>query len=104
MRSPWDNLWCRWHTGRPQSGPTGATPLRTAALKQQPVSLVVDQSLRRPLRKLLLREIPDVTVLSYQEVPQEQRVETVSVIRGEEIFASPTGPEVALTAVPRLAA
>ena len=24
---PWDNLWCRWHTGRPQSGPTGATPL-----------------------------------------------------------------------------
>ncbi len=78
--------------------------LRTAALKHPPVSLVVDHSLRRPLRKLLLREIPDVTVLSYQEVPQEQRVETVSVIRTEEVFESPTGPEVALTATPRLAA
>ncbi len=78
--------------------------LRTAALKQQPVSLVVDHSLRRPLRKLLLREIPDVTVLIYQEVPQEQRVDTVSVIRGEDIFESPTSPEVALTGVPRLAA
>ena len=78
--------------------------LRTAALKHQPVSLVVDQTLRRPLRKLLLREIPDVTVLGYQEVPQEQRVETVSVIRTEEVFESPTGPEVALTGVPRLAA
>ncbi len=22
-----ENLWCRWHTGSPQSGPTGATPL-----------------------------------------------------------------------------
>ena len=78
--------------------------LRTAALKHQPVSLVVDQSLRRPLRKLLLREIPDIAVLSYQEVPQEQRVETISVIRGEEIFESPTGPDVALTVAPRLAA
>ena len=78
--------------------------LRTAALKHPPVSLVVDQSLRRPLRKLLLREIPDVNVLSYQEVPQEQRVETVSVIRTEEIFESPTGPEAALTGGPRLAA
>jgi len=78
--------------------------LRTAALKHQPVSLVVDQSLRRPLRKLLLREIPDIAVLGYQEVPQEQRVETVSVIRGEDIFESPTSPEVALSAVPRLAA
>ena len=78
--------------------------LKTAALKHQPVSLVVDHSLRRPLRKLLLREIPDVAVLGYQEVPQEQRVETVSVIRGEEIFESQTGPEVALPGVPRLAA
>ncbi len=78
--------------------------LRTAALKHQPVSLVVDHSLRRPLRKLLLREIPDVNVLSYQEVPQEQRVETVSVIRTEEVFESPTSPEVALTGAPRLAA
>jgi flagellar biosynthesis protein FlhA len=78
--------------------------LRTAALKHQLVSLVVDQSLRRPVRKLLLREIPDVTVLGYQEVPQEQRVETVSVIRGEEVFESPTSPEVALTGVSRLAA
>ena len=78
--------------------------LRTAALKHQPVSLVVDQSLRRPLRKLLLREVPDVTVLSYQEIPQEQRVESVSVIRGEEIFETPTGPDVALTGASRLAA
>jgi len=78
--------------------------LRTAALKHQPVSLVVDQSLRRPLRKLMLREIPDVTVLGYQEVPQEQRVETVSVIRGEEIFESATGPAAALAGAPRLAA
>ena len=78
--------------------------LRTAALKHQPVSLVVDQSLRRPLRKLLLREVPDIAVLGYQEVPQEQRVETISVIRGEEIFESPTSPEVALTLAPRLAA
>jgi flagellar biosynthesis protein FlhA len=78
--------------------------LRTAALKHQPVSLVVDQSLRRPVRKLLLREIPDVTVLGYQEVPQEQRVETVSVIRSDEIFDSPTSPDVAMSGASRVAA
>ncbi len=39
MHSLGENLWCRWHTGRLQSDPTGATPLSNQVKPVRPHSL-----------------------------------------------------------------
>lgn len=47
----------------------------------QPLALLVDQSLRRPMRRLLAQVCPQLAVLAYQEVPHDQTIDSVALLR-----------------------
>ncbi len=58
----------------------------------QPLAILVDQRLRRPLKKILARPTPDLAIVAYQELPIDMNVETVRVlpyadIMGDEALA-----------------
>jgi flagellar biosynthesis protein FlhA len=46
-----------------------------------PLALLVDQSLRRPLRRLLAQSCPDLSVVAYQEVPQDMLIDSVGLLQ-----------------------
>jgi flagellar biosynthesis protein FlhA len=52
----------------------------------QPLAILVDQKLRRPMKKLLARPTPDLAVIAYQELPGDMNVETVVVLPYQEIL------------------
>ncbi len=52
----------------------------------QPLAILVDQKLRRPMKKLLARPTPDLAVIAYQELPGDMNVETVVVLPYQEII------------------
>jgi flagellar biosynthesis protein FlhA len=66
-----------------------ATALRDTSQKQLDVALLVDSQLRRPLRQLLSRGLPDLTVIAYTEVPNDVLLEAAAIIKREEIFVRP---------------
>ncbi|MCA8998155.1 MAG: FHIPEP family type III secretion protein, partial [Planctomycetaceae bacterium] len=51
-----------------------------------PLALLVEKSLRRPVRKLLKRAVPPLPVIAYQEVPSDMELDPVDVFREEQIF------------------
>ncbi len=51
-----------------------------------PLAVLVDQKLRRPLKKLLARPTPDLVIVTYQELPGDMNVETVVVLPHQEIM------------------
>lgn len=52
----------------------------------QPLALLADKALRRPLRRLLLRAAPDMGIISYQEVPGEITLDPVGIVQIQDIF------------------
>ncbi len=52
----------------------------------QPLAILVDQRLRRPLKKLLARPTPDLAIIAYQELPIDMNVETVRVLPYVEVM------------------
>ena len=54
----------------------------------QPLAILVDQKLRRPLKKLLARPTPDLAIVAYQELPGDMNVETVVVLPYQEIMGN----------------
>jgi len=57
--------------------------------RQQPLALLVDQKVRRPLKRLLARTTPDVGVIAYQEVPNDLIIDSAVMLQLEDII----GPE-----------
>ncbi|MFO0428196.1 MAG: FHIPEP family type III secretion protein, partial [Planctomyces sp.] len=57
--------------------------------RQQPLAILVDQSMRRPIRKLLARTAPELGVIAYQEVPGDVVIDSVTMLQHDEIL----GPE-----------
>jgi len=57
--------------------------------RQQPLALLVDQKVRRPLKRLLARTTPDVGVIAYQEVPNDLIIDSAVMLQFEDII----GPE-----------
>ena len=56
-------------------------------LKQrQDVALIMDRRLRRPLRKLLTRALPDIGTLSYAEVPPDIMLQPAGMARFSAVF------------------
>ncbi|MCP4784336.1 MAG: FHIPEP family type III secretion protein [Fuerstiella sp.] len=51
-----------------------------------PLAILVDQKLRRPLKKLLARPTPDLAIVAYQELPGDMNVETVVVLPHRDIM------------------
>ena len=62
-----------------------ATLVRQAGQEKRGVALLVDGALRRPLRDLLVRPLPDLGVLAYAEVPGDMLLEADATIRFEEV-------------------
>jgi flagellar biosynthesis protein FlhA len=56
---------------------------RTAQGKE--VALLADTSLRRPMRQTLVRSIPELTVIAYQEIPSDMLLHPLAIIRPEEV-------------------
>ncbi|MEQ9407235.1 MAG: flagellar biosynthesis protein FlhA [Fuerstiella sp.] len=54
--------------------------------RHQPLAILVDQKLRRPLKKILARPAPDLTIIAYQELPIDLNFETVAVLSHQEII------------------
>jgi flagellar biosynthesis protein FlhA len=61
---------------------------RKAAARGQDVALLSDTSLRRPLRQALVRGLPDLAVIAYQEVPGDLLLEPVAMLRPEDLGPS----------------
>lgn len=51
-----------------------------------PLTILVDQKLRRPLKKLLTRPASSLAIIAYQELPADLNLETVVVLSREEII------------------
>jgi flagellar biosynthesis protein FlhA len=64
---------------------------RKARVSNQEVALLADASLRRPLWHAIVRALPDLSVVAYQEVPNNMLLEPVAMIRFEDITV--TRPE-----------
>lgn len=67
-----------------------ANVLRDAGQKGVEVALLVDSTLRRPVRQLLQRGLSDLTIIAFTEVPNELMLEAAAVIRKDEIYAPRT--------------
>lgn len=56
------------------------------ALQEQNVALLVDFSLRRPVRNALERALPDIAVIAYTEIPSDLMIDPVNIIRSESVI------------------
>ena len=70
-----------------------ATALREAGQNGVEVALLVDSQLRRILKNLLLRGIPDLTVIAYTEVPNDVLLEAEIIIKREDVYKAKTPVE-----------
>ncbi len=66
------------------------------ALQEKNVAVLVDFGLRRALRGVLERSLPDVPVIAYTEIPSELMIEPVTIIRAENVMTD-NGPAAAET-------
>ncbi|MGH7170214.1 MAG: flagellar biosynthesis protein FlhA [Gemmataceae bacterium] len=54
---------------------------RKASARGQEIALLTDTSLRRPLRHALLRGLPDLAIIAYQEVPGDLLLEPAAMLQ-----------------------
>ena len=50
-----------------------------------PITLLVDQRLRRPLKKIINRAVPSLGIVAFQELPGDLNIETVTILARDEI-------------------
>ncbi len=58
---------------------------RKANARGHEVALLCDGSLRRAIHHVLARALPDLSVMSYQEIPTDLLMEPVAVVRPEDL-------------------
>ncbi len=58
---------------------------RKATARGQEIAFLTDGSLRRPLRHALMRSMPDLAVIAFQEVPGDLLLEPVAMLRPEDL-------------------
>lgn len=59
----------------------------------QPLALLADRALRRPLRRLLATIAPQLGVISYQELPEEIGLDPVAVIQTSDVKLESNTPQ-----------
>ena len=69
---------------------------RDSDRRQLPLALLVDQKVRRPLKRLLARTSPEVGVIAYQEVPNDLIIDSAVMLQFDDIV----GPEAATDSQP----
>jgi len=82
-----------------------ATTLREAGQKGVEVTLLVDSQLRRSLKNLLVRGLPDLAVVAFTEVPNDVLLEAEFIIRRDEVYKAKSVPEAPTdaAAIPKVA-
>ena len=63
-----------------------ATAMRDAGQKGVEVTLLVDSQMRRQLKNLLLRGLPDLTVIAFTEVPNDILLEAEAIVRRDDVY------------------
>jgi flagellar biosynthesis protein FlhA len=58
---------------------------RKATAKNQEVALLTDSSLRRAVRQVLARSLPELAVIAYQEIPSDLLMQAVFMLRPEDL-------------------
>ena len=58
----------------------------TSRIKDEPAAVLVDSSIRQPMRQTIARSLPDLSVIAYSEVPSDLLIESVSLVRYAEII------------------
>ncbi|MBL8812776.1 MAG: FHIPEP family type III secretion protein [Planctomycetaceae bacterium] len=58
--------------------------------RQQPLAVLVDQRVRRPMKRLLARTAPDVGVIAYQEIPNDLVIDAAVMLQFDEIIGAET--------------
>jgi flagellar biosynthesis protein FlhA len=61
--------------------------------QQMPLALLVDQKIRRPLKRLIARSTPDIGVIAYQEVPDDLVIDSVVMLEFDEIIGAEVVPD-----------
>ena len=61
--------------------------------RQMPLALLVDQKIRRPLRRLIARTTPDIGVIAYQEIPNDLVIDSVVMLEFDDIIGVEIVPE-----------
>lgn len=64
----------------------------SARLKDKNAAVLVDSSLRHSLHRTLYRSLPDVSVIAYSEVPNDLRIDSVGMIRYDDVVSDREGP------------
>ena len=57
-----------------------------ASMQNGSTAILVDSSLRLPLRQTVHRSLPQVSIISYSEIPHDLLIEPVTVIRHDDVF------------------
>ncbi len=70
---------------------------RAASRQRVEVAIIMDRRLRRPLRKLLTRALPDLGTLSYSEVPADIMLNPVGMASFAAVFDEPVAEELRTT-------
>ena len=66
-----------------------------ASMKNESAAALVDSSVRRAMRQTIFRSLPQLSILAYNEIPSDMAIETVSIIRDQDIFSgAPMTPQV----------
>lgn len=64
------------------------TAWELASMKNEPAAVLVDSTLRRPLRQTVHRSLPQLSIIAYSEIPGELQIDPVSIIQEEDIFGN----------------
>ena len=56
------------------------------AVQDQNVAVLTDFQMRRPLRNAIFRALPDLSVISFTEIPKDMAISPVAYLKLEEIF------------------
>jgi flagellar biosynthesis protein FlhA len=65
---------------------------RKAGTRGQDVALLTDSSMRRQLRHVLARSLPDLAVIAYQEIPSDLLLQPAAMIRPEDLVSGASSP------------
>ncbi len=60
---------------------------QTSRLKNEPAAVLVDSSIRYPLHRSIFRSLPDISVIAYSEIPSDLLIESVGIIRFDEVIS-----------------
>ncbi|MEE2641910.1 MAG: flagellar biosynthesis protein FlhA [Planctomycetota bacterium] len=56
------------------------------AVQEENVALLTDFTMRRPIRNAIYRALPDVSVISFTEIPRDMQIAATAYLRHEQVF------------------